>query len=218
MSYDFFIHGVPCICRPYWAHEYPGKHIVGIGGRVGDLVDQLTFHYSDGTTKSYGDPGGEPIETQTFDPAKEGHIVKVDVDFFGKQNPNHMPAPVCCQRGYKFHLEGGRVIQIAGKTSSYVSDRANRTQTILPPQAAPCCCCFPDGSVALPGHELTKEDGTPIKYVLEDILMSTWHGSSRTPNRDQWPYAGIWQEAPELSASPEGSDQQGVQMAAPGIS
>ena len=44
--------------------------------------------------------------------------------------------------------------------------------------------------------------------------MSTWHGSSRTPNRDQWPYAGIWQEAPELSASPEGSDQQGVQMAA----
>merc|ERR1711924_472275 len=167
-----------CCCpRPYYGQEYTGKHIVGISGRTGGSVDQLTFHYSDGTTKSVGDPGGAPIETQTFDPAVEGHIVKVEWDPTGQLKDG---GSTYLGRGYKFHLSGGRVIMIAGESSHWhqaaYSQNNPWAYTVLPPEPAYCC----PGSVALPGHgnlhcSPVKEDGTPINYVLEDILFSSYN-------------------------------------------
>ena len=86
------------------ASEYSGRHIVGISGRAGDMVDQLTLHYSDGTTKIKGGPGGGPVPAQMFDPAVDGHIIQVEWD----EMPHYLGG------GFRFHLSGGKVITVDG--------------------------------------------------------------------------------------------------------
>ena len=86
------------------ASDYSGRHIVGISGRAGANVDQLTLHYSDGTTKTQGKPGGGDVPPQMFDPAVDGHIIMVEWD----EMPHYLGG------GFRFHLSGGKVITLDG--------------------------------------------------------------------------------------------------------
>ena len=115
-------HGVCCCVRPlYRVVPYTDKHIVGISGRVGGMVDQLTLHYSDGTTKIKGGPGGQPVPPQMFDPAVDGHIIQVEWD----EMPHYLGG------GFRFHLSGGKVITVDGNACRWRQGDLKMTRSCL---------------------------------------------------------------------------------------
>ena len=59
-------------------NEYNGKQIVGISGRRGHCVDQLTFHYSDGSNRTVGANGGDAVKEQTLKKGESIVMVKWD--------------------------------------------------------------------------------------------------------------------------------------------
>ena len=88
--------GIACCVYPlYRAVPYANKHIVGISGRAGAYVDQLTLHYSDGSSKTNGQAGGSPVPIQQWDPAVDGHITKVEYDP-SSVSYTHLTLPTIC--------------------------------------------------------------------------------------------------------------------------
>ena len=132
------------------------KHIVGISGRVGGFVDQLTLHYSDGTSKTNGKAGGGPVAIQEFDPAVDGHIIKVEYDpsFGGREASS--PGPAFLGVGYRFHLSGGKVITVAGSASHFHGGNTHPQRTAK--QDAP---------------KPREKDGSTVSYALVDVYWTT---------------------------------------------
>ena len=90
-------------------NEYNGKQITGISGRRGHCVDQLTFHYSDGSNRTVGANGGDAVEEQTL---KKGEsIVLVKWDRLGSSY-------LGC--GFEFVLSSGRSIKVEGYKATWL--------------------------------------------------------------------------------------------------
>merc|ERR1711924_494300 len=85
------------------------------GERRSAAVDQITLHYSDGTTQSKGAPGGAPVPAQMFDPAVDGHIIQVDWD----EIPRFPGSRTYLGGGYRFLLSGGKVITVDGESCKW---------------------------------------------------------------------------------------------------
>ena len=90
-------------------NEYNGKQIVGISGRRGHCVDQLTFNYSDGSVRIIGANGGDAVKEKTL---KKGEsIVMVKWDRLGSSYLG---------RGFEFVLSSGRSIKVEGLKATWL--------------------------------------------------------------------------------------------------
>ena len=138
------------------ASVYSGRHIVGISGRAGGMVDQLTLHYSDGTTKIKGGPGGKPVPAQMFDPAVDGHIIQVEWD----EMSQYMGG------GYRFHLSGGKVITIDGDCCRWRKGDLTMTRSWKGPPP--------------------PEDGPTVAYALLGLTWGTTRGLKASPRGGTW--------------------------------
>ena len=91
-------------------NEYNGKQIVGISGRRGHCVDQLTFNYSDGSVRIIGANGGDAVKEKTL---KKGEsIVMVKWDRLGSSYLG---------RGFEFVLSSGRSIKVEGLKATWLT-------------------------------------------------------------------------------------------------
>ena len=138
------------------ASEYSGRHIVGISGRAGDMVDQLTLHYSDGTTKIKGGPGGGPVPAQMFDPAVDGHIIQVEWD----EMPDYLGG------GFRFHLSGGKVITVDGNACRWRQGDLKMTRSWKGPPP--------------------PEDGPTVAYALLGLTWGLVKGTTHFPKGAAW--------------------------------
>ena len=127
---------------------------------------------------------------QEFDPAVDGHIIKVEYDpsFAGNGEKGNMGGPAFLGVGYRFHLSGGKIITIAGTAShmrgGYTYPR--RTRATTPPKS----------------H---KKDGNTVSYALLDVYWTTdtvWTrdttggADANGQYKNSQPRYFIWQQLP----------------------
>lgn len=198
-EYKFFReHGIVCCIHPlYRVVPHTDKHIVGISGRAGGFVDQLTLHYSDGSSKTNGQAGGGPVPIQQWDPAVDGHITKVEYD---PSLAGEYHSAAFLGVGYRFHLSGGRVITVAGEASHFRGGHTHPRRTAT--QAAP---------------KPIQVDGETVSFAFLDIYWTTdsfWTRDTTGYDGEQYknsqPRHFIWQRLPPQL--PSAAPVEGVTM------
>ena len=89
--------------------EYNGKTIIGVSGSRGHCVDELTFHYRDGSKRTVGANGGDVVKEQKLE--KYESIVQVKWD---RLIGSHLG------RGFEFVLNSGRSINVEGSQATWL--------------------------------------------------------------------------------------------------
>ena len=95
--------------------EYNGKRIIGVSGRRGHCVDQLTFHYSDGSKRTVGANGGDVVKEQKLEKCES--IVQVKWNRLGG---GYAVRTWRLGRRFEFVLNSGRSINVEGSQATWL--------------------------------------------------------------------------------------------------
>ena len=150
-------------------NEYNGKQIVGISGRRGYCVDQLTFHYSDGSNRTVGANGGDAVEEQTL---KKGEsIVLVKWDRLGGSY-------LGC--GFEFVLSSGRSIKVEGYKATWLRYNVSEYSSDMVFQSSEKSRCFSTRKVLQKSRSFLAdiifryEDGSEYNYPAIMVWQYVW--------------------------------------------